>query len=760
MSELAPHAPQVDPEHPWPGLVAFSEETRHYFFGREREEDELLRRIRREVATLLFGQSGLGKTSLLQAGLTAHLREQGLVPVPVRLGYGDGAASPLEQLRSQFSEALANAAPGAPRLGEDETLWEYLHRRDSVAFADQDEPPLPVFLIDQFEEAFTLGLSKARTETQFFLTELTDLIENRCPTLVRARLERDIGLIERFSFERSDYRIVLAIREDYLPHLEALRTRAPSLGRNRFRLTRMDGSQALDAIVRPGAGLIEPTVAEAIVRYIARARPDDPFGSVAAGEEPPLADLEVDPPLLSLFCNELNARRIKAHKDQITAEILDVNKDRILRDFYESSFQGLPARLRIFVEDELVTESGLRTSLALEQAYKRLGRWSQRRRALDQLIRRRLLHVEDRSDVPRIELIHDLLTAVVVESRNRRRRRRPRLFLAAGIAIVLATIASSIAYSWWLDRQYRQDQTLVQRASACATSSPDAPICAALENVDERSFGRLSEADANTLLLGFLQVAHSRFARGDVPRSLALLRKADTLIDGRQGYELIHAGVFDDMGDRERRHGEIALSLQHTRQARALYLSQLRQAQMARDQGLADQITPELVSVDLRLALLDRTNRASLLREALNYATQVVQQTDLARRDALDPNAARQFAIALGNRSFAYVLSGDWRAALTDIRWVERISELDRHGELAWILTNKGDALLLEGQTDDAIRVFESIAGERGQPPNSLLCGDILEDMIWLWEMQPGVQDGIRQVRAAQLCNPRRDAGQ
>ena len=56
----------IDPENPWLGLASFTEETRGYFHGREEETGELCRRVQRKLLTILFGQSGLGKTSILR----------------------------------------------------------------------------------------------------------------------------------------------------------------------------------------------------------------------------------------------------------------------------------------------------------------------------------------------------------------------------------------------------------------------------------------------------------------------------------------------------------------------------------------------------------------------------------------------------------------------------------------------------------------------------------------------------------------------
>ena len=77
----------VDAQNPWPGLVAFTEELQKFFYGRAEEADELQQRVARKNLTVLFGQSGLGKSSLLQAGLFPRLRADGYLPVAIRLDH-------------------------------------------------------------------------------------------------------------------------------------------------------------------------------------------------------------------------------------------------------------------------------------------------------------------------------------------------------------------------------------------------------------------------------------------------------------------------------------------------------------------------------------------------------------------------------------------------------------------------------------------------------------------------------------------------
>src|SRR5205809_7397332 len=85
----------LDHDHPWPGLVSFTEANQSFFFGREREVNELARLVRQETLTVFFGKSGLGKSSILRAGLAPLLRESEFVPVYIRLNHAE-TAPPLE----------------------------------------------------------------------------------------------------------------------------------------------------------------------------------------------------------------------------------------------------------------------------------------------------------------------------------------------------------------------------------------------------------------------------------------------------------------------------------------------------------------------------------------------------------------------------------------------------------------------------------------------------------------------------------------
>ncbi|MBX3717653.1 MAG: hypothetical protein KF738_16770, partial [Burkholderiales bacterium] len=292
--------PAVDPQHPWLGLASFTEETRAYFHGREEEVAELARRVQRKLLTILFGQSGLGKTSILRAGIVPRLRPEGYCPVYVRVDYAADSPPPAEQIKQAIFRATEASGqwtqPGSAVAGE--SLWEFLHHRDDLLKDEAGRTVTPLLIFDQFEEIFTLAQADdaGRARAAQFVEELADLVENRPPRALEARLESDDTLTDRFDFGRADYRILIALREDYLAHLEGLKGAMPSITQNRMRLARMNGQQALAAVTKPGGRLVPEEVAEAIVRFI------------AGGSE--LRNAEVEPSLLSLICRELNNARL------------------------------------------------------------------------------------------------------------------------------------------------------------------------------------------------------------------------------------------------------------------------------------------------------------------------------------------------------------------------------------------------------------------------------------------------------------------
>ncbi|MEY2560184.1 MAG: hypothetical protein QOG51_599, partial [Verrucomicrobiota bacterium] len=356
MSE--PGAELADAQHPWIGLASFTESDRQFFAGRSDEIEDLVRLVRRDNLTLLYGVSGLGKTSLLQAGLFPSLREDNCLPVPIRLDHLDGAAPLAAQVFRAITAAAIAANVEAPRPLPNQTLWEYFHREGNHFWSARNDLVTPFLAFDQFEEFFTLGRENparaARAEG--FIAELADLVENR-PS---AALRDDPVRAKEFNFKPAPVKVLLSMREDYLADLDRIRSHFRALGQNRLRLLPMGERQARQ-VIGLGASLLAPGVEDRIVQYVA-----------GAAAEADTAEITVAPALLSLVLRELNERRLARGPDaKITPDLLDVEQHKIFEDFYLRTLQDFPEGVRLFIEEELLTASGHRNSCALDDALTR-----------------------------------------------------------------------------------------------------------------------------------------------------------------------------------------------------------------------------------------------------------------------------------------------------------------------------------------------------------------------------------------------------
>ena len=363
-----------------------------------------------------------------------ELRDTGFAPLYLRLDYDSAARSLLSQTRAAFRVAM----PDAPWPVEGTvvpTLWELFHHTPLLLPSDA---PAPVLIFDQFEEIFTLGRQSPgrEHEAERWLEQMADLLQNRPPLGLEERFAGNRRLARDYDFAPSSLRVVFALREDYLSYLEEWKAGLPLLTQNRMALRLLNGPQALEAVLGPAslgdAPLLSREVAASIVRTVAR-----------VGANTPLPQIRAVPPLLSLLCEQLNAARLKVGAHEITAAMVSGQSADILQRFYEESYTPFPEQhreiIRALIEDPpMITEGGHRNSLVREDAEAHLTRHGVQaaRAVFDALIQRRLITVEEKDRVQRLEVTHDVLVPLLLRSRKERRDRveRERALQAARAA--------------------------------------------------------------------------------------------------------------------------------------------------------------------------------------------------------------------------------------------------------------------------------------------------------------------------------------
>ncbi|AMY10833.1 putative protein containing caspase domain protein [Luteitalea pratensis] len=425
----------IDEDNPWPGLGSFDEAAERFFNGRQIESAELRRLVLGAPLTVLFGASGLGKTSLLHAGLFPALRKEHYLPIYIRLDVRDESAPLIEQVKLALLAQFRQRRIDAPGIAPDESLWTYLHRPGLELWSEQNQLLSPVLVLDQFEEVFTLGAENP-TGIGRLRVDLADLIENRMPAEWARRLAQGEVAEDELSLDSQRYKVILSFREDFLPAIEGWRREVPSLLRNRLRLLPMSGEQAFEAVYTTAARLVDEPLARDIVRFVAAAQD-------GSGRQNPesLSDLGVEPALLSLVCHGLNEKRKAQGKGRFDAALLSGTGQAVIADYYDRAVGDLPDRTQRFIENELITERGFRKACDVDDARSIHGVTD---RELRLLVDRRLLRIEPQRGTERVELTHDLLTGVVrahrstqrERVRSRRQRRRMALFAAAVVLLV------------------------------------------------------------------------------------------------------------------------------------------------------------------------------------------------------------------------------------------------------------------------------------------------------------------------------------
>ena len=413
-------SPVIDRNNPWPWLDPFTEKSETFFNGRDDDSAALQRCVLSGTATVLFGKSGLGKTSLLQAGLFPRLRKSGLLPVLVRLEHGNASPMAAAQIRACLHKectAYGLTMPGNPQFAPqlekpEDRLWLDLHT-NPVGLRDANGHLWQaVFVLDQFEEIFTLGGQDSERQRLDF-GALGDLVENRIPSALENAISADEDLLDELRLDVQPYRVVFSLREDYLPNLERWCDRIPRLGPNRYRLLPMQEAQALDAIRLTGGDLVSPQDADSIIRFVS-SQQEGPALGMASGES---AEVSIEPALLSLLCSGLNLERQKAGAERLDASNLEQSGGRIMESFYDAATLDVAPAAIAFVEDELITPDGVRLFYPLKSILQNPGIT---KADIDTLIGRRLLRRQPFTEGDRLEIVHDRLAAVARQRRQNR----------------------------------------------------------------------------------------------------------------------------------------------------------------------------------------------------------------------------------------------------------------------------------------------------------------------------------------------------
>lgn len=407
-------SPSAAAEYRYPGTAPFSSSQQRLFFGRQQETEALCRLVRREPLVVLYSKSGLGKSSLIHAGLAPTFEAEGIyAPLPIRFGaWTEGQAdSPLDRAKAALSQGPGAAAFLDALLPGEDSLWRHAKARQLRGGRR------PLLLFDQFEELFSYPEEQVNT----FQQELAELLNTGLPLRYRRRLETadlDLSEAEEDLLESPlEARILFAIRSDRLHLLNRLSGSLPSVLRHSFELLALRPADARDAIVQPaqaaGDGFATPPFA------YSPAALDTLLDFLRGGQ-----DGRVEGILLQMLCEHYEREQVEA-RGHTRLDLPQIGQPAdVVSDYYEQKIRSLapeqqPAA-RLLIEDGLVSD-GEAMRLTLHEAYI-TQEYAVDKPLLEALVDSRLLRAEPflRGGYT-YELSHDRLVPAVLAARQHRR---------------------------------------------------------------------------------------------------------------------------------------------------------------------------------------------------------------------------------------------------------------------------------------------------------------------------------------------------
>ena len=441
------------PDSPYKGLASFedSELDALLFFGREREIAAVAANVLANRLTVLYGPSGVGKSSLLRAGVARRLREVGGSPVVVHDAWAEEPAARL----------IASVHAECGDLGATAGLV------DTVAAAAQRSGELHL-LLDNFEEYVLYhGVEGPLSAT--------------LPELLRRPGLR--------------VNVLLALRDDALADLDEFAGRIPELFSNLLRLDRLDREAGRAAILGPLGRYSELAGEE----FTAEGE------LVEAVLDEASTDSGVEAPYLQLVLERLWERERESGSRVLRlATFREIGGARaVVREHVQGALDRLPLAEQAAaarVVRQLVTPSGRKVShepsdLAEYAAVDA----AELRRLLETLGRERIVRgVNGMQGAPtRYEIFHDVLGPPILAwqaehqlraERARARRQHRRLLAVIGASLLAHAVVAGIAVYALEQRRDARTQArharggeLAGRAQADLSTNPEVSVGLALQ---------------------------------------------------------------------------------------------------------------------------------------------------------------------------------------------------------------------------------------------------------------------------------------
>lgn len=418
---------------PYLGLRPFTESEKAKFFGRDEEIHILKDKILAHRLTLLVAASGVGKSSLLQAGVMPALRASGMADL---ICHNDWAVDPARDLKqsivNHFIKQQRVNADYAPDLNL--PLAEFLQTHALLGIGTV------VILLDQFEEFFYYQKFSQQRD-QFIQQLAAALHDSDTPTA-----------------------FVFSMREDFAMEMEAFKPFFKGIFDNIYRIEKLELAAARLAILNPIEAFgyhYQPALLEQLLTDLGRRERNERL-DLQHADQAALTEARVEPPHLQIVCQQLWQH---AHASASQEIGLDHYQQLgyaagILSSYFNDKMAKLDRaqqRLASRAFDLLVSQHGAKMAYPLDELAKLLRENPDSLKiSLDQLQTAAILRRIQRQGKPWYELYHDIFAKSITEWNQAYKKKQLReQLLKRGGAGVLTCLTLFASYDGWENHQQR-----------------------------------------------------------------------------------------------------------------------------------------------------------------------------------------------------------------------------------------------------------------------------------------------------------------
>ncbi len=366
----SPRAPGLDPnpqgdarvKSPYKGLNPYAEADASIFFGRESKIQDIVNHLLAWRLTILYGKSGVGKSSILRAGVTHYLNQEAqqnhrdyghprlaVVVFPSLEGSLSWKDDPLVGIKRQIQREIQGRGWGLQPPDPQLSFLDTLRAWTEALGGETGEGDL-YLVLDQFEE-YLLYHSGDRGQGSFY-QELA-----RAVTTPQLRVN-----------------VLIAIRQDSLASLDYFKPLIPQLMDHRLQLGHLSGPAAQGAICQPitwynqqwGTAIeVDPDLVEQVLQSVEVNQAileDNGQGGRDVGPKS-LEEMEISTPYLQLVMDRLwreEQGQGSTHLRLVTLEALG-GAPQIVRNHLNSQMELLtPPEQHIAAQafHHLITPSG------------------------------------------------------------------------------------------------------------------------------------------------------------------------------------------------------------------------------------------------------------------------------------------------------------------------------------------------------------------------------------------------------------------